>query len=319
MAIPVRRAKSPILIFGAMTTTIVLGGAALPAGATTTSTGPTTTSTTPTSTTTSPANGTTPTTTGPTTTGASTTVPGPSTTVPGPTPTTTTTTAPASTTSTTVPALEPSQLLSSALAAAASERAVKWTEKVTMSGVTINLQASSGKVDGLRTETISDGTEPGQISTILDGGVAYVRGNFLGLRAFMDFTTSAATTEAGHWVFAERSKPAQALVYYSMASGLTVSSMVAQLLMLGKVTMAPLRVVHGQSVYGVKGNKADDTSVPEVLYVRSTGSHLPVEMTSSYKGVNATVVFGTWGRPPSVSVPAQAVPMITSWMTAAAG
>ena len=81
--------------------------------------------------------------------------------------------------------------------------------------------------------------------------------------------------------------------------------------------MAPLCVVHGQNVYGVRGDKAADTSVPEVLYVRATGSHLPVEMTSTYKGASSAVVFGTWGQPPSASAPAHAVPLVTSWMSAA--
>jgi hypothetical protein len=184
-----------------------------------------------------------------------------------------------------------------------------------MGGMTISLQASSGRVDGLRSETISDSGESGQVSTILDGGVAYVPGNYLGLRAFMDFTDAAATGEAGHWIFAQRTKPAQALVYYALASGLTVPSLVAQLPMLGTLTEAPLSVVQGQDVYGVKGDKALDTSVPEVLYVRATGSHLPVELTSNYKGASVTLVFGAWGHPPSVSAPAKAVPLATSWMS----
>lgn len=298
MAPPVRRA-SPFVFVGAVVGTVALGVIALPAGAIAAAPSSTTTSTTANSTTTSTTIGTTTTTTA----------------ITG----TTVTTTPASTTSTTSPALGAAQLLSSALGAASKQRAVKWTENLSMDGVTISLQASSGKADGLRSETISDGAQSGQVSTILDGGVAYVRGNYLGLRALMDFTDAAATGEAGRWIYAQRAKPAEALVYYSMASGLTVSSLVAQLPMLGTLTEAPLSVVHGQHVYGVKGDKALDAAVPEVLYVRATGSHLPVELTSSYKGANATLVFGAWGQPPSVSAPPKAVPLAASWMSVPAG
>jgi hypothetical protein len=183
-----------------------------------------------------------------------------------------------------------------------------------VSGVSISLQANSGIADGLRTETVSDGATAGQVSTILDGAVAYVRGNYLGLRSLMNFTAAGATKEAGHWFFVKRSEPAQMLVYDTVASGLTVSSMVSELPMSGALTLVPLSVVNGLSAYGIKGEKSDDTSLKEELYVRATGTHLPVEMTDTDKGVVVRLAFGAWGRPPSVSAPAKAVPLMASWM-----
>jgi hypothetical protein len=170
----------------------------------------------------------------------------------------------------------------------------------------------------LRTESISAAGQTADLSTVLVGSTAYLRGNYLGLRSFMDFTDAAAQNEAGHWLFLKQAKPAQARLYEEVAAGLTVPSLVSQLPMFGTLTLEPLRVVHGESVYGVKGEKGAGSTIEETLYVRATGAHLPVELDYTYKGISVALVFTTWGQPPAVTAPTGAVPVQASWLSASA-
>jgi hypothetical protein len=171
-------------------------------------------------------------------------------------------------------------------------------------------------VDGLRTETFTGGGLTGQLSAILVGPAVYVRGNFVGLVAFMQFTDTAATNEAGHWIWVSQKKPSQTLDYLALSSGMTVSSIISQLQMSGPLTLTSPTTVQGQAVLGIKGKRLTNSGVTEVLYVSANGTPLPVEMVSTYNGETATLVFSLWDKAPAATAPAHPVPLKASWISA---
>lgn len=237
------------------------------------------------------------------------------------TPTTATTTttpngsAPSTTVTSSVPSAVVLQLLDSAFAAAGAQRGVSWSEKVSIGMTTISLQATSGKSDGVRQETISSGgMVVGHISTVLDGATAYFRADYTALHALEGFTDAAAKQEAGHWISAKRTNASQLLVYAILASGLTVSSLVGLLQMGPSLSESGPTEVNGQSVIEVKGQQAGNSTVTQVIDVRASGAPLPVELTRDLENSTAVLSFGPWGQPPSITVPPSPRPFLSSWL-----
>jgi hypothetical protein len=193
---------------------------------------------------------------------------------------------------------------------------VKWYETVTAGGATFKIQCNSGRVDGLRTETVSDGPAVGYINEILDGPKVYIQGNNLGLLSLMQFTGAAAASQTGRWISISENNQTQAALYLELSSGMTVTSIISQAAMAGNMTMTR-STMRGQPVFKIVGSKSVETSVTETMYVQSQGTPLPVEITTNYSGMNAIMTFNTWGHRPAVTAPAHSVPLNVSWMRTA--
>lgn len=82
-------------------------------------------------------------------------------------------------------------------------------------------------------------------------------------------------------------------MFQRLASGLTVRTVMAPVALAGPLSLLPPTTVLGQRVVGIKGKTATGIrvpAVPEVLYVRASGTPLPVE------AVEAALpeLIGTW-------------------------
>jgi len=207
----------------------------------------------------------------------------------------------------------PEQLLQAALTAARAEPGVHWTVSSRAGGRTLTEQTEAGKSVGEQLITLHEGSSSGRVTIVLVDQIAYLRGNAFALRSYMDFTTAAATQEAGRWLAMRNTVPD----YQAVAAGLTVASTVAQLEMTGKLSWGPSRLIGGHRATGIRGSTVPSAIAPafsQVLYVRATGTPLIVEAVQTYKGQTGDISFGPWIAPPVARAPSGAVPFASSWL-----
>jgi hypothetical protein len=201
--------------------------------------------------------------------------------------------------------------LASALAASRAESAVFWKGSTTADGATIVETTNAGKSQGNQTVTITVGTRSaGTISIELFGDTVYMKGDTADSLLFQGFTASAATAEANQWISVPSSQPFYAVV----AAGLTVKSTVQELNLTGQLKRVRRTEVLGRSVIDIKGTLSlEGVTGPAVLYVRSHGTPLPVEETTSGDGTGI-VTLSRWGEPVDVGSPPKAVAFDPSWV-----
>jgi hypothetical protein len=212
----------------------------------------------------------------------------------------------------------PAQLLRASLSAAQGEAGVDWVGTTHTSNVVVTLTTKAGRHDGAQSINFKIGAKAGQISIILVGTTVYIRGNVFGLEQYMGFSEGAGQKEAGRWVSIAEPDATLVTIYEAVAAGLTVGTTVSELAMTGPLTETAGKPVAGQSVIAIRGTtlvNSQAPSTPQVLYVRSTGEHLPVEADQSYKGEISSEVLGPWGQAPSVSAPSGAAPLKLSWLS----
>jgi hypothetical protein len=213
----------------------------------------------------------------------------------------------------------PAQLLRASLSAAQGEAGVDWVGTTHTSDVTVTLTTKAGRHDGVQSINFHIGGKDGQISIILVGTTVYIRGNAFGLQQYMGFSDTAAPKEAGRWISISEPDATLVTIFEAVAAGLTVSSTVSELAMTGPLTeTAAKKTVAGEPVIGIRGTtlvNSEAPSTPQVLYLKSTGEHLPVEAVQTLKAETSSEVLGPWGQAPPVQVPTGSVPLQLSWLS----
>jgi hypothetical protein len=207
-------------------------------------------------------------------------------------------------------AMTPAQKVASALNASLGEHSVRWVSTQSANGVKLGIVSDVGRAAGSQVITWTEGAAEGILSVVLVNNTAYLIGNGAGLYV-QGFTTAAATKEANKWIAVKPSSAA----YASAAAGLTISSALAPLRMAGPVTAVPGAKIFGMTTLGFKGTSKAFEGQPggaEELYLRSNGSHLPVEVVQD----GSTTVFDNWGEPIKVTAPLGAIPIQASWLRA---
>jgi hypothetical protein len=206
------------------------------------------------------------------------------------------------------PLASPAQRVTSAFNAALGQSSVRWVTSESANGVKVAIISDVGHSEGSQIITWSEGQAQGVLSVVLVKHTAYMIGNGAGLY-LQGFTAAAATKEANKWIAVTTTSPA----YAAAAAGLTVSSALGPLMMAGPVTAVPGSKILGVSTVGFQGtSKAfqGQPGVAEKLYVRATGTPLPVQVVQK----STTTVFDNWGEPIKVSVPLGAVALQAAWL-----
>jgi hypothetical protein len=212
----------------------------------------------------------------------------------------------------------PAQLLHASLQAAQGEAGVEWVGTSRTSGGSVTLTTKAGRHDGVQSINLHVGTKDGQISIILVGTTVYLRGNVFGLEQYLGFSNSAAQNEAARWFSISEPDASLVTIYENVAAGLTVSTTVTELGMTGPITETAAKNVAGQHALGIRGTTLPNSAIPstpQILYVKSTGEHLPVEAVQTYKRETSSEVLGAWGQAPSVRAPSGAAPLQLSWLS----
>ena len=236
----------------------------------------------------------------------------------GPTTTTVPAATPSATTSpitlppTTTTTVSPAQLLASAIAAASGQRALDWRQTVSEGRDSYTQVTHAGRLDGTSSVTVRVGTSTLKLNWDLIGKTVYFNGNSGALTDALGFTTAAAKKEAGKWISVTASAGA---VFQDLSSYLTVSSATTILDLVGQMTFLPATTVRGETVLGIQGIRlSEEEKVTETIYVKATGTPLPVELSQTGQGSTGYTYFGPWGQPPAAKAPASALKLSKAWL-----
>ena len=221
----------------------------------------------------------------------------------------------------------PRQLANAAIAAARRETGAHWILTGTSKQGRMRFVTEAGQHSGEQQVFVSFGT-PAQHDAItaryrveLHGSTLELDGDAQALQVAAGFSVAASRREAGRWVALPRTSPA----YASLAVGLSVPSLAANIALRGAVTEGRRTVVDGIPVIPLRGTTAPSPGSPasrEILYVRAEGAPLPVlavqpdtSSPASFR-LTAALHITAWGRIPVVPAPARVVAYSPSWLAA---
>ncbi len=194
---------------------------------------------------------------------------------------------------------------------AATNQTVHFQTDVTQGKVTLQQSGDAGTSSGSESLTIHNGKSTEHMNAEVVGATGYVKGNTTGLQNILGLTSAQARKYQGQWL----SFPMSNSNLAQLVAGLLKSQVATELSFSGPFTHASDATVQGQHATGIKGSvsTSNGTSVPEILYVPSTGKPLPIEEVTNpgakvhASSIHGTVSFTNWGEQVSVSAPAQSV------------
>jgi hypothetical protein len=187
----------------------------------------------------------------------------------------------------------PAQILEATKAAASKATSVHIAGTISSSGkpVSLNMELLAGKGGK---GTISQ--EGFTIQLIQTGGAFYINGS----KAFYNHVGGAAAAQLlqGRWLKA----PANSGELASLAELTNLSKLVDTALSShGTLSKGPVTTIEGQKAIGLH-----DTTKGGILYVATTGTPYPLEITKSGKE-GGKVVLNRWDEPVSLTAPAGAI------------
>lgn len=176
---------------------------------------------------------------------------------------------------------------------------VHYQSMATVSGSMIVESGDAGPASG--TQTVAVGKSKGALTDdatiIVIGAITYLKGNAAALGDLAGLSPTQAAAAAGQWVqFATDNSTLS-----SVSAGVRSTDVAKELALTGPLSLARTRTLDGVRVDAVQGaQKIGGKHVRVVLYVRATGTHVPVEedavgTTGKPSGV-LHVVYSKWGE-----------------------
>jgi hypothetical protein len=204
----------------------------------------------------------------------------------------------------------PAQLLAAVLAAGDAQRSVHYVTTASYGGADIRQVGDAGITRGIQRMAFRKGARTGHVTVIVAAHTAYVRGDAFTLVNYMGFKSAPAAKYADRWV----SIPPTDADYSTVAAAVTLHSTLHQLKLSAALSTTPQTTLDGQQVVGIKGRYtgAGGRTASAILYVRATGSPLPVQETVRVGAARFAVTFSNWNQSMSVSAPTGAVPIATT-------
>jgi hypothetical protein len=166
------------------------------------------------------------------------------------------------------------------------------------SNVTILDSGDSGPASGVQQVLVGRGSISYSASLIVIGSITYVKGNARALEDLTGLSASQASANAGKWVqFATDNK-----VFAQVVVGVRSHDVVQELALQGPYALGATRKLDGYQVDAIHGTLRLPGQKPThaVLYVRATGTHVPVEEDTvnaqgKANGVEHTT-YSKWGE-----------------------
>jgi hypothetical protein len=202
--------------------------------------------------------------------------------------------------------VSPAQLLSSSLAAARAQRSVHYVAAETSPISSVTMVGDAAVDRGIQRITYRKGSGVGHVTVTVVANTAYLRGDAFALTNYMGFPAAAAAAYAGKWL----SVAPTATYFRTLAAAVRLQSTLDELKMPGPLRSVGNSTVLGQSVAGVRSQfLRSGKRVTETLYVRTTGSPLPVEQVAAGGTIRLVTTMGGWNEVVHVSAPRGAIPL----------
>jgi hypothetical protein len=204
-------------------------------------------------------------------------------------------------------AQSPKTLRASIVAAARAQRSVHWSATEIIGAVAVTTGTDATKTGGVQHVTLAIGKERAHVRIVVTGGVAYVRGDALGLQLNLGLTAAQAKKYAGRWISIPKLDPS----YAPTAAGDTMDSVVRELAPHGRLSLISGKL-HGVRVIGVRGiSGTGKKKMAEVLITSAHGQRLPLEEDTLAPGKHAIghTEFSKWNETVKVTAPASSTPI----------
>jgi hypothetical protein len=154
------------------------------------------------------------------------------------------------------------------------------------------------------------GGNTGHVTILVVGHTAYLRGDVVGLHAYMRFSPLQASRYHDRWISVPHRSPA----FKGIAAAVTLPSFVADELDWHGSLVRVSGKVDGRAVIGVRRTgRVGGLRTIQTLYGRAHGRPLPVAVTqvAPTKGYRANISTTHWNEPVRVAAPAHTVPIAT--------
>jgi hypothetical protein len=200
--------------------------------------------------------------------------------------------------------VSPDQLMSSAVAAAHSQRSVHYVmTAVSPPKMRLRIVGDAALDRGIQQITYSRGAKSGHVTVLVVANTAYVRGDAFVLE-HMGFSRASARRVAGRWL----KIPHTARRYAPIAEAVRLRSTIKQVTVPRPRVALAESVFNGQRVIGIRNTSmVSGQRVTRTLYVRASGLRVPVAEVERGHGGSLSVTFSKWRQPVTVSVPNGAI------------
>jgi hypothetical protein len=208
------------------------------------------------------------------------------------------------------PSLDAATLYRDALATTHSW-SVHYVSTSTQSQVTLYEIGDAGPASGIQTVEAGKGNLDDAITIYVIGDITYVKGNAGGLETLAGLDAAEAAAASNRWIDFSSSNKA----FSEVVSGVRSQDVATELELKGPLTRGHQRTLDGVTVDAIDGTQSGPSrkSLHVVLYVRASGSHVPVEEDSVDARGTATpelhVVYSHWGEPVRPEAPSGALPL----------
>jgi hypothetical protein len=170
---------------------------------------------------------------------------------------------------------------------------VHYDSSSTESSQTLTESGDAGPASASQTVTMGQGT----ISILVIGGISFIKGNAAGLESLAGLSSSQASEAAGQWIQFSTDNTAFAPV----VEGVRSTDIAKELALEAPLSLGRARTLDGESVDAIDGSqKFGKKTQHVVLYVRASGTHVPVEEDSvNAKGQHTDaehIIYSKWGE-----------------------
>lgn len=205
---------------------------------------------------------------------------------------------------------------------AATDQSVHFATSITEGNATVQLSGDAGVHSGSESLTVHNGKTVEHMTTEVVGNTGYVTGNAAALHNILVLSSAQARKYAGQWLSFPMSSN-----FSQLTAGLLRSQVANELGFNGPFTYASDATVNGQHALAIRGSApvSNGTSVPEILYVPSSGKPLPIEEVTNpgakahSSTVHGSVSFSNWGEQVAVPAPSHSTPLSKLAPTSSAG
>ncbi len=188
---------------------------------------------------------------------------------------------------------------------------VHYVSTSTQSQVSLVETGDAGPASGTQTVTTGKGSLDDTITIDVIGGITYVKGNVGGLEILAGLDAAQAEEASNRWIDFSTSSSA----FSQVVSGVRSHDVATELELKGPLTLGHSRSLDGLTVDAIDGTQLDPSHKTQhvVLYIRASGSHVPVEedsVNAQGKSTSALhVVYSRWGEPVRPEAPSGALPL----------
>ena len=208
------------------------------------------------------------------------------------------------------PRIDASTLYRDAVASTRSW-SVHYVSTSTQSKVTLHETGDAGPASGTQTVSAGKGRLADTITIYVIGGITFVNGNTGGLEVLAGLDAAQAAVASDRWIDFATTDAA----FSQVVAGVRSRDVATELELKGPLTLGRPRTLDGLGVEAVDGTQVDPRhrSTHVVLYVRATGTHVPVEEDTVDTRGRATsalhVVYSNWGELVRPEAPSGALPL----------